>query len=81
MSAATICTMTTPAPAAGGDYGLGFGLRTLAEGVRMVSHDGTNRGWRARIAAFPDRGWGIVVLTNGENGEAVVDAVMQQLVG
>ena len=81
VSAATIRTMTTAAPATGGEYGLGFGIRTLSKGVRMVSHDGTNRGWRARIAAFPDRGWGIVVLTNGENGEAVVEAVMEQLVG
>jgi CubicO group peptidase (beta-lactamase class C family) len=80
VSAATIRTMTSPAPDTGGDYGLGFELRTLAGDVRMVTHGGTNRGWRARIAAFPDRGWGIAVLTNGENGETVVDAVMEQLV-
>jgi CubicO group peptidase (beta-lactamase class C family) len=80
VSAATIRSMTTPAPAAGGRYGLGFRLRTLAGGVRMVSHDGANRGWRALIAAFPERGWGIAVLTNGDNGEAVLDAVMDQLI-
>lgn len=80
VSAATIRAMTTPAPATGGRYGLGLRLRILADDVRMVSHDGANRGWRALIAAFPRRGWGIVVLTNGDNGEAVLDAVMDQLV-
>jgi hypothetical protein len=39
-----------------------------------------NRGWRAQIAAFPDRGWGIAVLTNGENGQAIIDAAMRELV-
>ena len=80
VSAATIRTMSTAAPATGGAYGLGLGLESLADDVRMLSHDGTNRGWRARIAAFPDRAWGIAVLTNGENGDAVVDAVMEQLI-
>jgi CubicO group peptidase (beta-lactamase class C family) len=80
VTAATIRAMTTPAPATRGRYGLGFRLRTLADDVRMVSHDGANHGWRALIAAFPERGWGIAVLTNGDNGEAVVDPVMDQLV-
>jgi CubicO group peptidase (beta-lactamase class C family) len=80
VSAATIRAMTAPAPATRGRYGLGFRLRTLADGVRMISHDGANRGWRALIAAFPEHGWGIAVLTNGDNGEAVIDAVMDQLV-
>ena len=72
--------MTTPAPASGGGYGLGLELEELAGGVRMISHGGTNRGWRAQIAAFPDRGWGIAVLTNGENGQAIIDAAMRELV-
>jgi CubicO group peptidase (beta-lactamase class C family) len=79
VSPVTIRTMTTPAPATSGRYGLGLRLRTLADDVRMVSHDGANHGWRAIAAAFPDRGWGIAVLTNGDNGEAVIDAVMDQL--
>jgi CubicO group peptidase (beta-lactamase class C family) len=80
VSAATIPTMTTPAPATRGRYGLGFALRTLADDVHMVSHGGANRGWRALLAAFPQRGWGIAVLTNGDNGEAVIDAVLDLLV-
>jgi CubicO group peptidase (beta-lactamase class C family) len=80
VSASTIRAMTTPAQATRGRYGLGFRLRTLADDMTMISHDGANRGWRALVAAFPDRGWGIAVLTNGDNGEAVIDAVMDQLV-
>ena len=80
VSATTIRAMTTPAPATGGRYGLGLRLRTLADGRRMISHDGANRGWRALIAAFPERDWGIAVLTNGDTGNAVIDAVMDQLV-
>jgi CubicO group peptidase (beta-lactamase class C family) len=80
VSAAAIRTMTTAAPATDGRYGLGFRLQTLAHDVRMVTHDGANHGWRALAAAFPDRGWGIAVLTNGDTGEAVIDAVMDQLV-
>jgi CubicO group peptidase (beta-lactamase class C family) len=80
VSATNIRMMTTPAPGTGRDYGLGIGLRTLAGDVRMLSHNGTNRGWRSQIAAFPDRGWGVAVLTNGENGDTVIDAVMDQLV-
>jgi CubicO group peptidase (beta-lactamase class C family) len=81
VNAATVRAMTTPAPATDGRYGLGFRLRTLADDVRMVSHDGANHGWRALAAAFPDRGWGVAVLTNGDTGEAVIDAVLDQLVG
>jgi CubicO group peptidase (beta-lactamase class C family) len=80
VSPATIRTMTTSAPATSGRYGLGLRLRTLADDVRVVTHDGANRGWRAIAAAFPDRGWAIAILTNGDNGEAVIDAVIDQLV-
>lgn len=81
VSPGAVRAMSTPAPATKGRYGLGLRLETLAGGVRMVSHDGANHGWRALAAIFPDRGWGIAVLTNGDTGEAVIDAVMDQLVG
>jgi CubicO group peptidase (beta-lactamase class C family) len=80
VSAGAVYAMTSPAPATKGRYGLGLRLQALADGVRMVSHDGANHGWRALAAVFPDRGWGIAVLTNGDTGEAVIDAVMDQLV-
>jgi hypothetical protein len=38
-----------------------------------------SRGWRSRLVAYPDRGWAIVALTNGDGGAAVADAAVAQL--
>jgi len=77
---AVVVEALTPAAGTGGDYGLGFALRTLAGGDRMISHDGSNRGWRSLIVAFPDRQLGLVVLTNGDNGDAVTNGLLRLLV-
>ena len=51
-------------------------LRLLAEGVRMVGHDGANPGWRSGFMTLPAAGAGIVVLTNsGVGGRIVADIV------
>jgi CubicO group peptidase (beta-lactamase class C family) len=68
-----------PAPATDGRWSTGLELDTLADGTRMAFHEGVNRGWHNRIAAFPDRGWGIVVLTDGDGGGPVADTVLDQL--
>jgi CubicO group peptidase (beta-lactamase class C family) len=78
--AALPASMMRPAPATGGAWGMGLELRTLADGTRMVFHIGNNRGWQSRIAAFPDRGWGLVVLTNSDNGGDVYEDVLRELV-
>jgi CubicO group peptidase (beta-lactamase class C family) len=70
--------MTTPAPATDGRYGLGLELRTLGPG--LAGHSGQNRGWRALVAAQPDTRRGVIVLANGEGGDAVRAAVLAQLV-
>jgi hypothetical protein len=69
-----------PAPATDGKWGMGLELRTLRDGTRMVFHIGNNRGWQSRIAAFPDRGWGLVVLTNSDNGGDVYADVLHELI-
>ena len=51
------------------DYGLGYIIKELPDGTRLVYHGGTNRGWRSQFAFLPERGDGLVVLTNSENGE------------
>ena len=78
--AALPASMMRPAPATGGAWGMGLELRELRDGTRMVFHIGNNRGWQSRIAAFPDRGWGLVVLTNSDNGAGVWDDVHRELV-
>ena len=78
--AALPASMERPAPATGGAWGMGLELRTLDDGTRMAFHIGNNRGWQSRIAAFPDRGWGLVVLTNSDNGGDVYADVLRELV-
>ncbi len=63
---------TSPAPA----YGLGHSVETLPGGTKVVGHAGSNRGWKARWAAAPARGLGLVVLTNGDTGGALHTQVL-----
>jgi CubicO group peptidase (beta-lactamase class C family) len=72
--------MAEPAPATGGSYGLGLFRQDLRGGVARLWHDGSNPGFRARMELFPDRGWAVAVLTNGDAGAAVLDDVTRLLV-
>jgi CubicO group peptidase (beta-lactamase class C family) len=71
--------MLQAAPATGGHWSLGLELAELGDGTRVVEHEGVSRGWRSRLVAYPDRGWAIVALTNGDGGAAVADAAVAQL--
>lgn len=70
----------TPQPATAGEYGLGLHVERIDGGGTLLSHEGVNRGWHARLLALPDRGWAAVVLTNGDGGERVADAVERLLI-
>jgi CubicO group peptidase (beta-lactamase class C family) len=72
--------MLRPAPATKGRWSTGLELETLGDGTRMAYHEGINRGWYGRIAAFPDKRWGIAVLTDGDGGRAVAERIMHFLV-
>ncbi|WP_162862586.1 serine hydrolase domain-containing protein [Acetivibrio cellulolyticus] len=50
------------------DYGLGYIIKKLPDNTKLVYHGGTNRGWRSQYAFLPDKGDGIVILTNSDNG-------------
>ena len=70
----TIELMETPAPHAvypGGAYGFGQQLDSLANGMRVAMHGGSNRGWKAVWVAIPSRRAGLVVLTNSDRGPSV----------
>lgn len=71
----TASALAAPQPATDGRWGLGLELSRLGDGTRVLSHEGVNRGWYARLVAYPDRGWAFVVLTNGDGGATVADAV------
>lgn len=80
----TIARMLTPAPGTDGAnvtigataYGLGYGLMTLPGGVRLASHGGGSAGWKTLLALLPDKGEGLVVLTNGTRGSQVLHHVL-----
>jgi CubicO group peptidase (beta-lactamase class C family) len=49
--------------------GYGYGLYRLPrDGVVVVSHSGTNRGWTADLALVPDKKFAVVVLMNASTG-------------
>ena len=55
--------------------GLGHFLEQADDGSLIVSHDGANRGWRASYALVPESGAALIILTNGDNGLAVISEV------
>lgn len=69
-----------PQPATDGEYGLGLHVERLADGTTLLSHEGVNRGWHARLLALRSEDRAIAVLTNGDGGQRVADAVERLLV-
>ena len=50
----------------------GLGLFLAGQGDRLrFSHNGANAGFRSLIVGCPATGQGVVILTNGDNGDAV----------
>lgn len=70
LTRATIELMQTPAPAAP-RYGLGYEVEQQGALV-VVGHGGANRGWMASLRLVPASGDGIVILTNGSNGQRLL---------
>ena len=54
-------------PTGPSSYGLGWALDSTASGDRIF-HSGSNRGFRCYCEFDPQRGSGIVIMTNGEGG-------------
>lgn len=78
-----------PAPVVGGaglstllgsvdGLGYGLGIARAADG-RAGFKRGNNAGFRSALLAAPDTGQGAVVMTNGDDGEAIVDALLDAL--
>lgn len=58
------------------DYGLGFDLWTH-RGQIYFGHGGANDGFRCRMVASRTRGYGVIVLTNSDNGLELASAVVK----
>lgn len=71
----TAAAMLTPGL---GDWGLGVAVSGEGEWLRF-SHSGSNEGYRAILVAYPRRGEAVVVMTNGENGGAILGPVSRAI--
>jgi CubicO group peptidase (beta-lactamase class C family) len=58
--------------------GLGWEVETV-NGEKILDHDGSDWGVKTFVMFVPSRGIGVVVFTNGENGEAVIKKVVEAL--
>ena len=67
-------THTPMVAADGGSYGLGWSIADSPFG-RVVAHSGGTAGFGSDLVMLPERGWGIVVLTNRASSFAFVAAV------
>ena len=71
----TVRIMLTPQN--GGPYGLGAAIGS-AEGVLTVMKGGHNLGYQGYLILLPAEGKGIVVMTNAENGEFLIEALVHR---
>jgi len=58
------------------DYGLGFDL-WVRRGQPYFGHGGANDGFRGRMVAHRTAGYGMVILTNSDNGLELARAIVQ----
>lgn len=72
LSRAMISTMLTRGL---GEYGLGFFVEKLADRTSF-SHSGGNEGFRTQLYGYTQTGQGVVVMTNGDNGAALIDEIL-----
>jgi CubicO group peptidase (beta-lactamase class C family) len=70
LEAATLQLMQSPVTSSP-NYGLGYQLSDEGN-QHTVGHGGANQGWMAQLTLVPDTGDGLVVLTNGSNGQYVI---------
>lgn len=68
--------MRTAAGGTNGRYGLGVELYEHDGTTTTVGHPGVNRGFHAQLLVNPEDDVALAVVTNGDNGAAVVEAVL-----
>lgn len=58
-----------------GDYGLGFFVEDLGDRTSF-SHSGGTPGFRSQLYGYTRSGQGVVVMTNSDNGAALIDEIL-----
>ncbi len=76
LSRAMMLEMVTPVGV--GPFAVGFSVEKAGEGW-YFGHGGSNWGFRGDMMAHRIKGYGVVIMTNGDNGGALVDAVQNRI--
>lgn len=61
-----------------GEYGLGFYVEDLGP-VTSFSHTGGTAGFRAQLYGYTGSGKGVVILTNSDNGAALIEEILASI--
>ena len=72
LSPESVGLLLAPQRETGDEWTLGYATRMLGNGVRIHFHTGANTGFTAAIAAAPELGEGLVVLTNSDRGSEIM---------
>ncbi len=72
LSPETVQLLLDPQQEAADEWALGYATRVLANGIRIHFHTGANTGFAAAVAAAPELGEGLVVLTNSDRGSEIM---------
>jgi CubicO group peptidase (beta-lactamase class C family) len=59
-------------------YGLGFSVNDKRENI-YFSHSGSNQGFESYMIGYPERGDGVIIMTNSDNGSKVYKAILQSI--
>ncbi len=73
---ATVDDMLTLRPES--DFGLGFLIEPIADEL-VFKHTGSNHGYKTYFMGFRDRGQGVAVMTNGENGSPLMYEIVRSI--
>lgn len=65
-------------PVGVGDYAVGFAIQKMGQGW-YFAHGGSNWGFRGTVLAHKVKGYGLVILTNADNGGAVANELSRRI--
>ena len=65
-------------PVGVGPYAVGFAMEKLGEGW-YFSHGGSNWGFQCELIAHRAKGYGIAIMTNGDNGSALARVIRDRV--